>query len=281
MIADEIKKLSEWLEDNEDYTLPSFKELPTVHLYMEQVVSYVNSILSPLLSEEDASALTSFMVNNYVKAKVIKEPDRKKYNNEHLGYLFAICFLKRTLSMSELSLLIQMDGDVSTDKSALYRFFRSMLSDVTHDVVSSCKFRVDDFYKMYEKMEREDPAESTKFMADSLALMALRLSVKASVYSLISSRVLDTVSAIEAGIPLPEGREPVSKKERKRAEKNAMSEAERVAAYVEKGKKKKREDELKRTMDLALAAKAAQEKKLAAKNKKQAKKGKTKKGNKK
>ena len=186
MIDKEIEALSEWLTKSKDFQLPSFKELPTVPLYMEQVVSYINDTLTPLLSGDDASKLTSFMVNNYVKAKIIKEPDRKKYNEEHLGYLLAICFLKRTLSMSELSLLIQMDADASSDKSVLYRFFRNMLSDITHDVAAKNEFHLEDFHNVYKGLAKKDSEKASKFMADSLALMALRLSVKASVYSLIS-----------------------------------------------------------------------------------------------
>ena len=246
MIDKEIDALSKWLNESKDFQLPSFKELPTVPLYMEQVVSYINDTLSPLLSEDDASKLTSFMVNNYVKAKIIKEPERKKYNEEHLGYLLAICFLKRTLSMSELSLLIQMDADASSDKSALYRFFSNMLADITHDVALKSEFHLEDFHKVYGNLSKKDPEKASKFMADSLALMALRLSIKASVYRLISKRLLASVSAIEAGIPLPDENAGISKKERKRAEKNATSEAERVALYVEKGKKKKIEEASKK-----------------------------------
>ncbi len=247
MIDEEVKKLSEWLEECAKSELPSFKELPSVPLYMEQVISYVNSTLSALLNDKDALSLTSFMVNNYVKAKIIKEPDRKKYNEEHLGYLLAISFLKRTLTMSELSLLIQMDSDASSDKSALYRFFSSMLSNIMHDVSNKTKYHLDDFYRIYEGLKVKDPDRAAKLMSDSMALVALRLSVKASVYSLTASRILESVSSLEAGVPLPDSQEPSSKKERKRAEKNATSEAERVAAYVEKGKKKKREEELRKT----------------------------------
>ena len=147
--------------------------------------------------------------------------------------------------MSELSLLIQMDADASSDKSALYRFFRSMLSDITHDVALKSEFHLEDFHNVYKSMAKKEPEKASKFIADSLALMALRLSVKASVYSLVSKRLLASVSAIESGIPLPGEGKGISKKERKRAEKNASSEAERVAEYVEKGKKNKIEEATK------------------------------------
>ena len=126
---EELKKLQDWLESASLYELPSYKELPTVPLYMEQVVGYINKTLAPL-SPHDSEILTSYMVNNYVKAKIIKEPERKKYNEVHLGYLLAICSLKNSLTMSELSNLIALDNDVSADKSVLYTFFRLMSTSI-------------------------------------------------------------------------------------------------------------------------------------------------------
>lgn len=244
MIDGEIDKLLSWLLDGANFELPSYRELPTVPLYMEQVITYINKTLTPLLPE-DSNALTSFMVNNYVKAKIIKEPDKKKYSEEHLGYLLAICLLKRTLSMSELSLLIRLDGDISSDKSTLYTFFRSMLKDITKDVSEKITFHVNDFNSNLGKLNLNDPVKVSQYQADSLALLALRLSIKASVYSLISSKILSSVSSILADMPLPEENAKLSKKEIKRAEKNAISEAERVARYIEKGNKKRLEKEEK------------------------------------
>ena len=118
MKDEELTKLKEFLEKASSFELPSYDYLPTVPLYMEQVISYVNSILAPL-SNDDKQLLTSFMVNNYVKAKIIAEPTKKKYNVDHLGYLLAISLLKNVLNMSDISLIIGMDKEVTTDKVVL------------------------------------------------------------------------------------------------------------------------------------------------------------------
>ena len=118
---EELKKLQDWLESASLYELPSYKELPTVPLYMEQVVGYINKTLAPL-SPHDSEILTSYMVNNYVKAKIIKEPERKKYNEVHLGYLLAICSLKNCLLASASSSMSEMLGGGTSSSSPLSPF---------------------------------------------------------------------------------------------------------------------------------------------------------------
>ena len=65
-----INALKEWLERLNDAELPQFDSLPDVSLYMDQIVSYIDAILEPY-SRDEQKLITSFMVNNYVKAKII------------------------------------------------------------------------------------------------------------------------------------------------------------------------------------------------------------------
>jgi hypothetical protein len=132
----ELEELQIGLKPPPLLNCPPYKELPNVPLYMEQVIDYINKTLKPLKIPPIRICLTSFMVNNYVKADILEEPNKKKYSNDHLGYLLAISVLKRVLSMSEISMLIEMDKDVSTDKSVLYGFFRVMAKDILQENAS-------------------------------------------------------------------------------------------------------------------------------------------------
>ena len=55
--------------------LPRWDELPNIDLYIDQVVTLINSTLSPFLNNvnmEDVNLLlTKNMINNYVKNKII------------------------------------------------------------------------------------------------------------------------------------------------------------------------------------------------------------------
>lgn len=78
--------------------MPSFEELPELPLYREQVIAYVESILSPLNQGIDGYWLTSSMINNYVKTGLLAPPVKKMYTREHIGRLLVICVFKQVLS---------------------------------------------------------------------------------------------------------------------------------------------------------------------------------------
>ena len=100
-VSSSLDYLLEYLEKTEDFTLPSYKELPGVDLYMEQVLKYVNGAIEPVTGKDNS--LTSFMVNNYVKSRMISEPSKKKYSKEQIGSLIAITLMKPSLSMADMA----------------------------------------------------------------------------------------------------------------------------------------------------------------------------------
>lgn len=89
-----------------DFHCPRWDELPSIPLYMDQVLLVLNGTLEPLTSAEDAR-VTAAMINNYVKQKLVAPPLKKKYGREQLSRLIILCLLKRVLSISEISLLFQ------------------------------------------------------------------------------------------------------------------------------------------------------------------------------
>src|SRR5574344_1373847 len=186
----EVSELIEWLKAASVYELPPYKELPNVPLYMEQVTGYINDILKPL-NPTQKDFLTSFMVNNYVKAGILAAPEKKKYTQDHLGYLLAMTTLKRTLSISEISLLIEMDKDVSTDKSVLYGFFRVMAKDILQERAPKVSMKTDSFVSTYQRELKEGNEKAEQNLRDRLGLIALRLAIQAGVDTIISQMRLD------------------------------------------------------------------------------------------
>ena len=68
-MEDNFANLKDYIKILESYKLPDYKELSTIPLYMEQVVSYIQGVLEPI--ENDKTIITPFMINNYVKAKIL------------------------------------------------------------------------------------------------------------------------------------------------------------------------------------------------------------------
>lgn len=95
-----------------ELSIPRWEELPDLDLYMDQVLSYINSRLEPLSIGEEKTVLTSSMVNNYVKTNIVKPPVKKHYKRYHLAYLFVVMLMKRCFSLSEIGDLIRIYSDI-------------------------------------------------------------------------------------------------------------------------------------------------------------------------
>ena len=89
-------KKKEIVEELLDYHCPRYSELPNIPLYKDQVIVYIEEALSALNINKDEMLLTPTMLNNYVKHKVLQPPVNKKYDRNHLSYLFYV-YLNRFL----------------------------------------------------------------------------------------------------------------------------------------------------------------------------------------
>lgn len=260
----EAQELKKWLEGASSFSLPDYKSLPSVPLYMEQVIMYINDILSPL-SVGEKSKLTSFMVNNYVKAGMLKAPEKKKYTNEHLGYLLAISCLKDTLSMTDLALLIEMDSRVSSDKSVLYRFFASMTNDVVQDKSKTVLSKIESYERRYENELADKNPNAENNLRDALGLTAFRLAVQAEVYQTISKAILRSIAEDTHGEDVWAAINNKEAHEVKREMKISMAESERIAKA-----KRKQEAEEKKELEKRKKLEEEEKKKLESEKKKKA-----------
>ena len=86
------------------FSLPRYRELPAVGLYLDQTVQLVNSCFRGFPGVE----LTPSMVSNYVKKGVISHPVKKKYSREQLAALLYIVLSKNVLSLENIEMLFRM-----------------------------------------------------------------------------------------------------------------------------------------------------------------------------
>lgn len=84
---------------------PRWDELPPLDLYLDQVLMVLCDSLRPIIPDE-STAITSTMVNNYVKQKVVAPSIKKKYTRRHISQLMMVTLLKRTLSIAEVSTVL-------------------------------------------------------------------------------------------------------------------------------------------------------------------------------
>jgi len=109
----------------ESFHLPRWNELPTIDLYIDQLVSLLEQYLSGYIkndNEKEEKIVTKTMINNYVKHGIIKPPLNKKYNKEHVASLFVIFVLKQVYSINDIKRLIHLAIETSPIELAYNRF---------------------------------------------------------------------------------------------------------------------------------------------------------------
>lgn len=143
--------------------IPRWNELPNVDLYLDQVVTFINSSLSEILSfntnsdKDENPILTKTMINNYVKNNLIEAPIKKKYSKIQCAKIFAICILKQVYSMNEIYKLIEIalkHSDVEHAYDSFCSHFEKALS---------CAYNKKDFLD-------EDTSNDNKYLLKSVLL---------------------------------------------------------------------------------------------------------------
>lgn len=89
------------------------EDLPNIDLYMDQVTTFMESILhSTTRNPGEDKILTKTMINNYAKNDLLPPPVKKKYSKEHMILLIFIYYFKGILSINDIQKLLKpMEDD--------------------------------------------------------------------------------------------------------------------------------------------------------------------------
>ena len=102
----------------QDFHMPRYDEIPDIDLYMDQLLAYIEKILSPLYEHTHEKILTTSMVNNYVKQGVLPPTVKKRYSREHVILLIEICLAKQMYSIQEIGKLIAVQNAIFDTKTS-------------------------------------------------------------------------------------------------------------------------------------------------------------------
>ena len=109
----------------DNFHLPRWNELPSIDLYIDQLVSLLEKYLSGYIkndNDKEDKLITKAMINNYVKHGVVEPPVNKKYNKNHMATLFVVFILKQVYSISDIKRLISLGLNTSSIEEAYNRF---------------------------------------------------------------------------------------------------------------------------------------------------------------
>mgnify|MGYP002554145957 CR=1 FL=1 len=158
-----------------DYHLPAWDELPTIDLYMDQVIILLSKYLEIFCAvSNDDKIITPTMINNYVKMKIIPAPIKKKYSKTHLAYLIIVCILKQTLSISMISKIIP--PDLSEDEiNAVYTSFVKNQAKAFHYVTEQIQAVAQPILSLSENNQ------------DRMNDLVLQVAISSNIFKLLTS----------------------------------------------------------------------------------------------
>ena len=162
---EELKQLKQRLEQERPV---AWEELPDLALYMDQVISYIPR---QLISFKEEDQLTSAMVNNYIKDGLVPRADGKRYGPVHLGYLTAVCAMKKVLSVKDMRAMLDSVPD-SKEPRSIYNYFCRALDTALSEAAAN--------------LDADTPE-------DELPQLALSLGLRSYANQLACARVLDII----------------------------------------------------------------------------------------
>lgn len=178
---DKIKQeLSDLCNSLNSYKTEDWNHFPGIDLYMDQVVTYLERLLTIFSDgDEKNKVITSSMVNNYVKEGYLKRPVNKKYDKVHLVTLYILSMLKPILP---IPLIAGSLGDFKNEQE--YQTFFEELA----------KLQDEAFRKVSDKLQRVLSQISDEDFNNALRLFALQLTSEANARRIAADRILSILS---------------------------------------------------------------------------------------
>ena len=166
------EELEKWLAEIIEFKHPELSNLPDIDLYMDQVITYLDRILKPY-ANDDSKVMTSSMINNYVKAKLIPAPNGKKYSRNHISYMLIIAALKQILSISDIEKLFYTQR--KKESFSIYNLFKETYDSTLLKTIKEFEEKVKNVNVLNEN--------------DELSLLALSLTIEATINKLIAEKI--------------------------------------------------------------------------------------------
>ena len=180
--------LIDYLGTINGYYLPKFSEIPE-NIKMEETINYLNETLAPFYND-DNNLVTNYMINNYVKAKIISSPVDKLYTREQIGYILFISLLKNITSLKNIASLFSFDKSYEGSKEELYDFCKELEEDSFSKTSETIKEEIE---KIHSSLSEED-------FSKKLALIALKLYITSSSQKIIADSIMNYLN--ESVLPL-------------------------------------------------------------------------------
>ncbi|WP_050635613.1 DUF1836 domain-containing protein [Candidatus Stoquefichus sp. SB1] len=155
------------------------QDIPSLDLYMDQIMTLFDINLADNKRYEDDKLLTKTMINNYSKEGLLKPIKGKKYSKDHILQMLLIYSLKNTISIQEIKKVLQPYHESTEKIEPIYNQFLEDKKELSHCVTTS----IQEF--IHENNINLDDH-------DQLTMMILLLCAISNQYKTIAEKLLDT-----------------------------------------------------------------------------------------
>lgn len=167
-----------------------YEEIPSIDLYMDQVITLFENNLSDNKRSEEDKILTKTMINNYAKDKLLMSIKNKKYSKEHIILMILIYNLKQSLSIADIKYLISplvkdIEGNKDIEVSKLYKNY---LNIKALDIEINEKL-VKDKYEAIDSMVKNEDEKNKEY--EVTLLTALSLINTANIQKRLAEKIID------------------------------------------------------------------------------------------
>lgn len=173
------EKLKNILNQIENMSHLKSEEIPSLDLYMDQIMTLFDVNLADNKRHEDDKLLTKTMINNYSKEGLLKPIKGKKYSKNHILQMLLIYYLKNTISIQEIKKILQPFHDHMDGIEPIYDDYLEITEELFHEVTTSTEQLIEKYH-----MNLDD--------SQHLVLLLLLICSLSNQYKMIAERMLDT-----------------------------------------------------------------------------------------
>lgn len=166
------------------------EKIPSIDLYMDQVITFFDDVLGHTKRYEEDKLLTKTMINNYTKDKLLMPAVKKKYTKEHIMLMILLYNLKHILSISDIKQLFDVtvhnDSTDSTRLTQIYQLYLKCREKEAESFTRQVEETIDSLCSEIKSMQisKEDK------IGDMVLVMLLV--EQASYYKRLAEKIIDS-----------------------------------------------------------------------------------------
>lgn len=164
-----------------------FLGIPDIDLYMDQVTTFIDDKFSHLKRNEEDTAITKTMINNYTKAGILMPPKKKKYSRKHMVLIILTYYLKQILSINDIQeLFAPIVEDINKSENS-----KLDLKDIYDNFLDIEKKETENFKLDFEKSLDCQHNDENKEDTSKLIIIVIKLILKASIEKRMAEKIID------------------------------------------------------------------------------------------